>query len=395
MNIITSEKLNKIGGYAFDEVNKLVAKLKVDGINPIDFGVGDPTAETPKFVREEVQKALDIYTTSGYPSYIGQLKYRETIVKWMNRRFGITLDLQTEICSTIGSKEAVFHLPEAFIDKGDIVILPNPGYPPMKTGTIFAGGIPYFVSLKEENNFLLDYKSIPEEVAEKAKIIWINYPNSPTGACATRQYYEGLIAWAEKYNIIIAADEGCYIDIYFNEKPISILECGIKGIITFYSLSKRNNMTGYRVGWVAGDEKIIEKFKKLKTNIDSGTPDFIQAGAIAALTDESHAEEMRNQYKEKRNIMLEAFKDAGWEDCKSEATFYLWLKTPKEMNSVEFAKELLSKELAIVVTPGAWISDIDKDGFNPGNNFVRFALVPPLPDVKIAAEKIKKFYAKI
>lgn len=394
MNITGSEKLNKIGSYAFDEVNKIVAKLKEEGVTPIDFGVGDPTAETPKFIRNAVKDAIDIYTTTGYPSYIGQLKYRETIVGWMKRRFGVTLDPHTEICSTIGSKEAVFHLPEAFIDKGDIVILPNPGYPPMKTGTIFAGGIPYFVSLKEEDNFLLDYKSIPEDIALRAKIIWINYPNSPTGACATREYYEGLIEWAHKHNIIIAADEGCYIDIYFDKKPISILEIAKEGIITFYSLSKRNNMTGYRVGWVAGDKEIIEKFKKLKTNIDSGTPDLIQAGAIAALYDETHSEMMRSEYKEKRNIMLEAFKQAGWENCKSEATFYLWLKTPKGTNSVEFAKQLLNKKLAIVVTPGAWISDTDKDGINPGENYVRFALVPPLPEVKIAAERIKKFYSK-
>ncbi len=264
----------------------------------------------------------------------------------------------------------------------------------MKNGTIFAGGIPYFISLKEENNFLLDYKSIPEDIAAKAKIIWINYPNSPTGVCATREYYEGLIDWAHKNEIIIAADEGCYIDTYFDKKPISILELDKKGIITFYSLSKRNNMTGYRIGWVAGDIEIINKFKKLKTNIDSGTPDFIQAGAIAALNDEVHAESMREEYREKRNIMLDAFKEAGWPEPKSEATFYLWLKTPSNMNSLEFAKELLSKELAIVVTPGAWISDIDKDGFNPGDNYVRFALVPSLSDVKKAAERIKKFYSK-
>jgi len=394
MEIVGSENLNKIGGYAFDEVNKLVAILKEEGINPIDFGVGDPTAPTPEFVRNKVKEALDIYTTSGYPSYIGQTEYRSEIVKWMNKRFGISLDPQKEICATLGSKEAVFHFPLAFINKDDIVILPNPGYPPMKTGTIFAGGIPYFVSLKEEDNFLLDYKSIPEDIANKAKIVWINYPNSPTGACATKEYYEGLITWAHKHNIIIAADEGCYIDTYFDKKPISILELDKEGIITFYSMSKRNNMTGYRVGWVAGDEKIIEKFKKLKTNIDSGTPDFIQAGAISALEDESHTEEMRNDYKEKREIMLEAFKTAGWPTCKSEATFYLWQKAPLGMNSVEFAKELLSKELAIVVTPGAWISDIDKNGWNPGNEYVRFALVPALTDVKTAAEKIKKFYEK-
>lgn len=392
MNITGSEKLNKIGSYAFDEVNKIVTELKKDGIRPIDFGVGDPTSPAPEFVINQVKEALDLYSKSGYPSYIGQSLYRQTITEWMKKRFGINLNPDTEICSTIGSKEAVFHFPQAFINTDDIVILPNPGYPPMKTGTIFAGGIPYFVSLKEEDNFLLDYKSIPEDIANKAKIIWINYPNSPTGVCANKEYYEGLISWAQKYNIIIAADEGCYIDIYFDKKPISILEFGKKGIITFYSLSKRNNMTGYRVGWVAGDPEIIEKFKKLKTNIDSGTPDFIQAGAIAALNDETHADQMRNEYKEKRNIMLNTFKEKGWNECKSEATFYLWIKTPENMNSLEFAKKLLTKDLAIVVTPGTWISDIDKDGFNPGDNYVRFALVPPLSDVKEASERIKKFY---
>lgn len=395
MNITGSEKLNKIGGYAFDEVNKIVAKLKEEGITPIDFGVGDPTSETPQFVRDAVKVALDLHSKTGYPSYIGQLEYRQTIVEWMEKRFGVILDPKTEICSTIGSKEAVFHLPQAFINTDDIVILPNPGYPPMKTGTIFAGGIPYFVSLKEENNFLLDYKSIPEDIAKKAKIVWINYPNSPTGACANKEYYKGLIEWAQNYGIIIAADEGCYIDTYFDKKPLSILEVGKKGIITFYSLSKRNNMTGYRDGWVAGDEEIIEKFKKLKTNIDSGTPNFIQAGAIAALQDETHAEHMRKEYKEKRDIMLEAFKEAGFPKCTSEATFYLWQKTPPSMNSLDFAKQLLSPELAIVVTPGAWISDLDKDNFNPGDNFVRFALVPSLEEVKTAAERIKKFYKKI
>ena len=395
MEIIGSEKLNKLGGYAFDEVNKIVAKLKEEGISPIDFGVGDPTSETPEFVRNVVKNALDTYSKSGYPSYIGGLEYRRKITEWMEKRFSVKLDPNLEICSTIGSKEAVFHLPQAFINDGDIVILPNPGYPPMKTGTIFAGGIPYYVSLKEENNFLLDYNLIPEDIAEKAKIIWINYPNSPTGACATRSYYEGLIEWAEKHNIIIAADEGCYIDIYFDKKPLSILEISKKGIITFYSLSKRNNMTGYRIGWVAGDKEIIEKFKKLKTNIDSGTPDFIQAGAISALEDETHAELMRNEYKEKREIMLDAFKEAGFNECKSEATFYLWLKTPTGINSIEFAKQLLDKDMAIVVTPGALISDIDKDGFNPGDNYVRFALVPPIEKVKEASERIKKFYHKI
>ena len=310
----------------------------------------------------------------------------------MKKRFGVNLDPEIEISSTVGSKEAIANFPQAIINTDDIVILPSPGYPAMKAGTILAGGIPYFVSLKEETDYLLDYKSIPIEVVKKAKIIWINYPNSPTGSCATKEYYQGLIEWAQKNNIIIAADEGCYIDIYFGKKPMSILELGKNGIITFYSLSKRNNMTGYRIGWVAGDSKIIKKFKKIKTNIDSGTPDFIQAGAIAALNDEIHIEEMRNEYKEKRTIMLDAFKKASWISYKNEATYYLWLKATSQMNGIEFAKKILSEKIAIVVTPGSWISDPDKNNFNPAENYVRFALVPPMKEVKRAATRIKKFY---
>ena len=389
-----SEKLKQIKNYPFDEVTDVYNKLKKDGKNPIDFGEGDPTAPAPKFVRNAVKKALDLYADAGYPSYNGQLKYRQTIAKYMKKRFGVILNPETEICSTLGSKEAISNFPQAFINEGDVVIVPSPGYPIMKTGTIFADGIPYFAPLKEENGFMLDYKSIPEEIVKKAKIIWINYPNSPTGVCATKEYYEGLIKWAQKNNIIIAADEGCYIDIYFGKKPMSILELSRKGIVTFYSLSKRNNMTGYRVGWVAGDSDIVGKFKKIKTNIDSGTPDFVQAGAIAALSDEKHIKQMRKEYKEKREIMFDAFKKAGWDCYKSDATYYLWLKAPHLMSSVDFAKELLDPEVAVVVTPGTWMADPDKNGFNPGDGFVRLALVPPMKDIKEAVKRIIKKYHK-
>ncbi len=392
MKIKGSEKFDKLKSYPFDEVNKVILKLRSEGIEPLDFGEGDPSSPTPKFVREAVKKAIDIHAATGYPSHIGQLEYREAIAKWMKKKFGVILDPKTEISSTLGSKEAIAGFPQTFVNHNDIVILPTPGYPVMKSGTIFSGGIPYFIALREENNYLLDYKSIPEDIAKRAKIIWINYPNSPTGACATREYYQGLIKWAEKYNIIIAADEGCYIDIYFGKKPMSILELGKRGIVTFYSMSKRNNMTGYRVGWLAGDREIIEKFKMIKSNIDSGTPNFIQAGAIAALEDEKHAKQMREEYRKKREIMFDAFKKAKIDYYKGEGAYYLWVKAPHGINGVEFAKKLLSKELAIVVTPGAWISDTDGNGYNPGENFVRFALVPPMKDVKEAARRIKKFY---
>lgn len=392
MNIQPSDRLSKLGGYAFAEVDKIVANLKNRGIKPIDFGVGDPLDPTPDFIRQAIASGADLHSTSGYPSYIGSDKFRKTIADWMNKRFGVNLDPATEVSSTLGSKEAIFNFPEAIINPGDIVIIPSPGYPPMKTGTIFAEGIPYYVPLLEENDFLVDFEGIPSDIADKAKIIWINYPNSPTGVTADKDYYEKLIAWTHKNNIIIAADEGCYIDIYFEEKPMSILEVAKEGIITFYSLSKRNNMTGYRVGWVAGDERIVDLFKKLKTNIDSGTPNFVQEAAIAALNDENHAQEMRDLYRNKRDILIDALMSVGLDVNIPEATFYLWQKAPDGMDSMEFAKRFLTDNIAVVVTPGSWISYECKGGLNPGTNYVRFALVPTLEEVRIAAERIRQHF---
>ena len=354
--------------------------------------MGDPLDPTPDFIRQAIASGADLHSTSGYPSYIGSDKFRKTIADWMNKRFGVNLDPATEVSSTLGSKEAIFNFPEAIINPGDIVIIPSPGYPPMKTGTIFAEGIPYYVPLLEENDFLVDFEGIPSDIADKAKIIWINYPNSPTGVTADKDYYEKLIAWTHKNNIIIAADEGCYIDIYFEEKPMSILEVAKEGIITFYSLSKRNNMTGYRVGWVAGDERIVDLFKKLKTNIDSGTPNFVQEAAIAALNDENHAQEMRDLYRNKRDILIDALMSVGLDVNIPEATFYLWQKAPDGMDSMEFAKRFLTDNIAVVVTPGSWISYECKGGLNPGTNYVRFALVPTLEEVRIAAERIRQHF---
>lgn len=390
MSFEPSKRLAALKPYAFAEVNKLVDELKSRGITPIDFGVGDPRDPTPVFVREALKKAADAHATSGYPSYIGNKNFRNAVAKWMKSRFNVELNADTEISSSIGSKEAIFNFPEGFINPGDVVIIPSPGYPPMKTGTLFAEGVPYFVPLLEKNNFLIDFESIPDEIVKKAKIIWTNYPNSPTGTVAPRDYLEKLYAWCRKHNIILAADEGCYIDIYFGEKPMSMLEVAKEGVITFYSLSKRNNMTGYRVGWVAGDAELVALFKKLKTNIDSGTPDFVQDAAIAALEDEKHVAEMRALYEEKQKIIIDALKAVGVPAVAPASTFYLWVKAPNNLTSLEFAKKLLDDKVALVVTPGAWISDECEGGLNPGEGYVRFALVPTVEEAKEAAERIKK-----
>ncbi|HCW32261.1 MAG: LL-diaminopimelate aminotransferase, LL-diaminopimelate aminotransferase [Candidatus Peregrinibacteria bacterium GW2011_GWE2_39_6] len=391
MKIIPSKRLQGLSNYAFAEVNKMVNSLRDQGIQPIDFGVGDPSEPTPKFIRERLKSALEEHATTGYPFYTGSKAYLQACVNWMKRRFDVGLDPEKELCSSLGSKEAIFNFPNAILNPGDIVIIPSPGYPPMKTGTMMSGGIPFFVPLLAENKFLIDFEAIPEEVVKKTKILWLNYPNSPTGATASRDYYERLIAWAYRHDIILAADEGCYIDLYFEEKPISILEIAKEGIITFYSLSKRNNMTGYRIGFVAGDKQLIDLFKKLKTNIDSGTPNFIQEAAISALNDEQHVQSMRNIYQQKRDILFPALRDLGLEVNSPESTFYLWQKIPSQMTSVEFTTHLLSPDLALVVTPGSWISDFCEGNINPGEGYVRFALVPTLPQVAEASYRIRKY----
>ena len=388
MNIKISNRLNSISSYAFAEVDNEVAKLRKLGIKPIDFGVGDPKEPTPDIVRRAIKKSVDRRKSSGYPSYIGTDEFRQEIARWHKRRFGVNLDYEAEITSTIGAKEAVFNFPEAFLNPGDYAIMPNPGYPPYDRGTLFAEGKPYFVPLLKENNFLMNLGSIPKEIVKKSKILWINYPNNPTGAVAPEEFFKEAIDFGHDSNIIVASDE-CYTEIYFKEKPHSILEYSKEGIVVFQSLSKRSAMTGYRVGWVAGDKSIISAFKKLKPNIDSGTPTFIQDAAVSALRDEKHVGKMRQDYKQKRDILIDALTSIGLEDCTPDATLYIWQKTPKNTDSVGFAKRLLQKDVAVVATPGEWLSNIFK-GFNPGSDYVRFALVPTLQETKEAAKKIKE-----
>ena len=394
MEITASKRLQSIGAYAFAEVDKEVEKLKTMGITPIDFGVGDPTAPTPDIVRKATQNGVTRRKSSGYPSYIGAPEFRQSIAQWIQKRFGTQLDPATEISSTIGSKEAVFNFPEGIVNPGDYVIIPSPGYPPYTRGTLFAEGIPYYIPLLAENKFSMDPIPIQEEVRKRAKIMWINYPNSPTGAVAPLSYLKEVVEFGKRYNIIIASDEA-YSEIYFNEPPHSILEITKEGVIVFNSFSKRSAMTCYRVGWVAGDKHIIDIFKKVKTNIDSGTATFIQDGAIAALSDETHVEKMRAEYRIKRDLLVDAFKDIKLPDCTPEATIYLWQKVPAGMTSVDFARKLLSPDIAIVTTPGAWISDKTDSGLNPGEGYVRFALVPSIKDTREAARRIKKILPKV
>ena len=385
----SSRRLASLGSYAFAEVDQEVARLRARGIEPIDFGVGDPTDPTPEVVRRATARAVDERRSAGYPSYIGDPAFRTAVADWTGTRFGVTLDPESEVSATVGAKEAVFNFHEAVVDPGDVVLCPSPGYPPYSRGTLFAEGEPYHLPLTAERNFLVDLGAIPSDVARRAKVLWINYPNSPSGAVAPRSFLQEVLEFAASYDLIVASDEA-YSEIYFGEPPLSMLNVGKERVLAFNSLSKRSAMTTYRIGWVAGDPELVALFRQVKTNIDSGTPTFIQDGAVAALGDESHVHGFREQYRRKRDLLCAALVDAGLPDCRPAASLYVWQRVPEHLSSVQFATALLHPEIAIVTTPGAWISDANPGGPNPGEGYVRFALVPSVEQTSRAAALLRK-----
>jgi len=387
MEIAVADRVNAIGSYAFADVDNIVTQLKKEGVQPIDFGVGDPTLPTPELIRNACKEGIEKRKSSGYPAYFGEAEYRRTVAWWSERRFGVTLDPETEIISTIGAKEAIFNFPETFINPGDYTLALNPGYPAWSRGTHFAEGRTCFLNLLPQNGFLPDLRSVPREVLGKTKLLWINYPNNPTTAFPTETFFRDVLEFGEKHNIIVCSDES-YTENYYDEAPPSILQIKKEGVVVFQSLSKRSNMTCYRIGWMAGDSRIVAAYKKVRPNIDSGTATFIQDAAIAALKDETHVKELRKDYLAKRDLMVEAFAAIGLEKCVPRGTIYIWQKAPKGMTSVDFAKKLLHKEIAVVTTPGNWLSR-EVNGVNPGEGYVRLALVPPIEKVKEAASRIK------
>ena len=384
-----SRRLASLGSYAFAEVDREVGKLRERGIEPIDFGVGDPTVPTPEVVRRATAEGIETRRSAGYPSYIGADEFREAVSAWSERRFGVQLDPATEVSSTAGAKEAVFNFHEAVVDPGDLVLCPTPGYPPYSRGTLFAEGEPYHLPLPAERDFLLDLGAVPSEVARRAKVLWINYPNSPSGAVAPRSFLQEVLEFAASHDLIVASDEA-YSEIYFGEPPLSMLNVSKKRVLAFNSLSKRSAMTCYRVGWVAGDPDLVDLFRQVKTNLDSGTSTFIQDGAVAALNDEAHVQAFREEYRHKRDLLCAALVEAGLPDCTPAATLYVWQRVPEHLSAVEFATALLHPEIGIVTTPGSWIAETNPDQPNPGADYVRFALVPSVADTERAAELLRK-----
>ena len=386
---IGSNRISSIGTYAMAAVRERTEQLRAKGLHPVDFGMGDPSAATPEFIRRACAEGIERHAASGYPPFAGSQPFRQAVTDWFEGRFGVSIDAETEIVSSVGSKESIFHLPEALLNPGDVAICPDPGYPPYGGGTLFAEGVPYFTPIQKATDFLPDLDSIPDEIAERAKIFWLTTPSSPSGRVASPQFLKRWVQWCRDRNIIACSDEA-YSEIYFDEPPHSALEEGKEGVLVFNSLSKRSAMTGYRVGWVAGDPEVIALYRKLKANIDTGTPWFIQEAAIAAYSDESHVAEMRAGYRKRRDLFVAAFEQAGLPRSEPEASLYVWQRAPEGITSTQLSEALLDEKiLAVTIPSAALVGDPDQHG--PGEQFVRLSMVASWEESERIASAISQY----
>lgn len=387
MKIEMANRIGQIPPYLFAEIDKKKEEMKKKGVSLIDLGIGDPDLPTPKPIIERLKRASEDPKNHRYPSYEGMKEFREAVEKWFFKRFGIKFDPDKEIIALIGSKEGIAHIPLAFVNPGDYVLVPNPGYPVYRVSTLFAGGIPYFLPLRKENSFLPNLSEIPKDVLEKAKILFINYPNNPTAAIAEKSFFKEVVSFAHRHQIIICHD-AAYSEVAFDGyRPPSIFEVdGAKEVgIEFHSLSKTFNMTGWRIGFAVGRQEIISGLGRVKTNIDSGLFQAIQEAGIEALTHfETPVQEIIKIYERRRDLMVNGLREIGLEVEKPRATFYLWIQVPKGYSSTQFATSLLEKA-GIVVTPGNGFGDF-------GEGFIRMTITVDESLLKEAIERLRRIH---
>lgn len=380
-----ADRVKSLPPYLFARIDEMNAEARARGVDVIDMSIGDPDLPTPEHVVRAMQSAVEKPEHHRYPSYAGMLSYREAVSEWFLNRFSVRLDPASEVISLIGSKEAVGHFPLAFINPGDVVLCPTPAYPVYSIGTLFAGGEPYFMPLKAENAFLPDLKAIPEDILKRAKVIFLNYPNNPTSASASKDFFREVIEFAERNEIIVCHD-AAYTELYFDgNKPISFLEVdGAREVgVELHSLSKSYNMTGWRIGFAVGNSDIVAGLGKIKTNIDSGVFQAIQEASIVALnTDEGVLSDLRNSYQKRRDALFNGLRGLGIDVNIPEATFYLWAKVPEGFTSESFVAHLLNKA-GVLGTPGNGFGD-------PGEGYIRFALTVSVERTEEAVERISR-----
>lgn len=384
-----SRRVTDLPPYLFADIDRLREETRAKGLRVISLDIGDPDLPTPDFVLELVSKEIRDPQNHRYPAYKGSPYFHKWVVDWFYKRFNVRLDPDAEVITLIGGKEGIAHLPWAVIDPGDLALVPDPGYPVYSSSVKYAGGEVFTFPLIEERGFLPDLSAIPKDVAKLAKIIFVNYPNNPTGACATLEFYKELVAFAEEFGLIILSDLA-YSEVYFSEshKPFSLLEIpgAIRRTLEVHSFSKTLNMTGWRIGFAVGAEPLVDALLNIKSNIDSGAFTAIQNACALALHHpkfEEHTRQMRAIMKRRRDSVCNLLRSLDFKFSEPAGAFYVWSHTPRGLSSLEFCADLLGST-GVSLTPGVGYGKI-------GEGFFRLALTVPDKDLEDATTQIMRW----
>jgi LL-diaminopimelate aminotransferase len=381
--ITYADRINSLPPYLFAAIDKAKAQIIKKGVDVINLGIGDPDMPTPPHIVEAMKKSLDNSARHRYPSYEGMLTFRNAAAQWYRKTMNVTLDPEDEVLTLIGSKEGIAHIPLAFLNPGDVSLVPDPGYPVYNIGSILASAKPFKMPLLAENEFLPDLDAIPKDIAKKAKLMFLNYPNNPTSAIASLKFFEEVVDYANENDIIVVHDDA-YSEMTFDgyKAPSFLNVSGAKDVgIEMHSLSKTYNMTGWRLGFAVGNSEILAGLGKVKTNVDSGAFESIQEAGIAALTGpQDCVRDMNKIYRERRDALLSGLMELGLDVKPPKATFYVWAHVNGKAS--DFSTMLLEKA-GIVATPG--------NGFGEyGEGYVRFALTQPVERINEAVDRMRK-----
>lgn len=383
--ITYAERIRTLPPYLFAAIDEMKQQAVARGVDIINLGIGDPDLPTPDPILERMQQAVTDPQHHQYPSSSGMLSFRTAVAGWYQRRFSVTLDPKSEVVTLIGSKEGIGHVPMAFIDPGDVVLVPSPGYPVYPVSASFAGGMAHEMPLLKQNGFLPDLDAIPPDVARKAKLMFLNSPNNPTSVIADTAFFSRVIAFAKEHHVIVCHD-AAYSEIFYDGlRPSSFLEAeGAMDVgIEFHSLSKTFNMTGWRIGFAVGRAEVIAGLSQIKSNMDSGQFQAVQEAGITALeSDDRLTAGLRAIYQERRDVLVAGLRNLGLEFDTPPATFYVWIEVPKGYTSASFTAHLLEKA-GIVTTPG--------NGFgSPGEGYIRMALTTTKERLAEAVDRLKQ-----
>lgn len=365
--------------YPFTILEQRLNELRPKDVPVISFAAGDPREETPRFVRDAMVEAIP--TTSSYPRVAGQPELRAACAGWVQRQYGVALDPDRHVAPLNGSKEGIWFMALAVSGSGDgkdTVVIPTPGYPVYERSARFAGANVHMAPLRSQAGWRFEPDDVPADVWKRTSLVWLNSPNNPTGSVLPLDVLERVVERAREHGFWVAADEA-YGEVYFDTLPPSALQCGTENVVAFHTLSKRSAMTGFRSGFMAGDERLIDALRRYRPNIGASTPDFIQSAAIAAWNDDEHPKDQRSRYAAKRRVCLDAFKRFGWNVEASEASFYLWFEAPGG-DDVAFVESMMKR--GVVALPGSFLGEA-------GKGFVRWALVPTVDQCKEGVNRLE------